>query len=533
MIGPVLDASGVAVTDCVVADFEGSVNGGDPAALNGSATLTHRGVGFYSLALTATDLATVGSFEVTINDTTNSCGMKELTVIEEAIYDALFAASANGFAGAAGSSTVTFSNTTIGTATNVTTVNGLAANVITAAATAADFGTEVGTAVWATAARTLTAATNITSSGSALTMTTGGYVRADLSSLANENELISTAASGNFSSFFDNASAPAAITLGDVATAAALATVDSEIGVIDGIVDTLTSDMAKVPKSDGTVAWNATAAAQIQSECNDALVGNHLDHLFQTTYDPASKPGVADALLNELVENDGGVARYTANALEQAPTGGSAPTVGQIADEVQTRTIAGVTLVTTTTNLTNLPTIPANWLTAAGTAADFTTEIQSGLATAASIAALNNLSAAQVNAEVDTALADYDPPTRAELTTDTNSVLTAVGDVPTNAELTAALASADDAVLAAIAALNNVSNASVATAVLTTAMTEAYRSTGGTGTVAQLLYEIIAHLGESSISGTTKTLKKLDGSTTAKTYTLNDATTPTAITETT
>lgn len=39
-------------------------------------------------------------------------------------------------------------------------------------------------------------------------------------------------------------------------------------------------------------------------------------------------------------------------------------------------------------------------------AASAVTEIQSGLATAASIAALNNLSAAQVNAEVDTALAD-------------------------------------------------------------------------------------------------------------------------------
>jgi hypothetical protein len=96
MVGPVLDASGVAVTDCVVADFEGSVNGGDPAALNGSATLTHRGVGFYSLALTATDLATVGSFEVTINDTVNACPVKELTVIEEAVYDALFAAGATG-----------------------------------------------------------------------------------------------------------------------------------------------------------------------------------------------------------------------------------------------------------------------------------------------------------------------------------------------------------------------------------------------------------------------------------------------------
>jgi len=70
-------------------------------------------------------------------------------------------------------------------------------------------------------------------------------------------------------------------------------------------------------------------------------------------------------------------------------------------------------------------------------------------------------------------------------------------------------------------------------AIWTTALTEAYRATGATGTPAQLLYEILAHLGEASISGTTKTLKKLDGSTTAKTYTLDSATTPTSITETT
>lgn len=68
---------------------------------------------------------------------------------------------------------------------------------------------------------------------------------------------------------------------------------------------------------------------------------------------------------------------------------------------------------------------------------------------------------------------------------------------------------------------------------LATALTEAYRSTGATGTLAQLLYEILAHLGEHTISGTTKTTKKLDGSTTAKTYTLDDDTNPTSITETT
>ena len=45
----------------------------------------------------------------------------------------------------------------------------------------------------------------------------------------------------------------------------------------------------------------------------------------------------------------------------------------------------------------------------------------------AAIAALNNLSAAQVNTEVDTALSDYDPPIRSELTTDINSVLARIG----------------------------------------------------------------------------------------------------------
>jgi hypothetical protein len=56
-----------------------------------------------------------------------------------------------------------------------------------------------------------------------------------------------------------------------------------------------------------------------------------------------------------------------------------------------TNKVQGVVLVDTTTNLTNLPTIPANWLTAAGTAADFTTEIQAGLATAAALATVDGI----------------------------------------------------------------------------------------------------------------------------------------------
>lgn len=51
-----------------------------------------------------------------------------------------------------------------------------------------------------------------------------------------------------------------------------------------------------------------------------------------------------------------------------------------------TNKVQGVVLVDTATTLTNLPAITANWLTAAGTAGDFTTEIQNGLATAAALA---------------------------------------------------------------------------------------------------------------------------------------------------
>jgi len=76
-------------------------------------------------------------------------------------------------------------------------------------------------------------------------------------------------------------------------------------------------------------ALAADALTEIQASADAALVANHLDHLFKTDYDPASKPGTATALLNELVESDGGVSRYTENALEQAPsgTGASAATI--------------------------------------------------------------------------------------------------------------------------------------------------------------------------------------------------------------
>lgn len=60
--------------------------------------------------------------------------------------------------------------------------------------------------------------------------------------------------------------------------------------------------------------------------------------------------------------------------------------------------------------------------------------------------------------------------------------------------------------------------------------TESYAAHNSVPTPIQALMEMLAMLTEKSVASTTLTTKKRDGSTTARTYSLNDATTPTAIT---
>ncbi len=70
----------------------------------------------------------------------------------------------------------------------------------------------------------------------------------------------------------------------------------------------------------------------------------------------------------------------------------------------------------------------------------------------------------------------------------------------------------------------------ITTSMLTTAMTEAYAADGAAPTLAQALFAIQQFLQERAVSSTTLTVKKLDGSTTALTFTLDSATAPTSIT---
>jgi hypothetical protein len=94
-----------------------------------------------------------------------------------------------------------------------------------------------------------------------------------------------------------------------------------------------------------------------------------------------------------------------------------------------------------------------------------------------------------------------------------------------------ASAIATDAIGAAELAADAVTE--IVAGVLTSAMTEAYPTDGSTMTVAQALYLIAQSIGEFSVSGTTVTVKKVDGTTTAATYTLDSSTAPTSRTRAT
>jgi hypothetical protein len=65
------------------------------------------------------------------------------------------------------------------------------------------------------------------------------------------------------------------------------------------------------------------------------------------------------------------------------------------------------------------------------------------------------------------------------------------------------------------------------------ALTESYAADGAAATPAQLLYALLSVLSEFAIAGTTITCKKLDGTTTSMTFTLNSATAPTSRTRAT
>jgi hypothetical protein len=279
------------------------------------------------------------------------------------------------------------------------------------------------------------------------------------------------------------------------ATAAALATLDD---ILDTEFPALTTEVGKIPKSDGSASWNATALAAIQSEANDALVANHLDHLI----------GVADP--GGVVANNSFLAKLVSKSA----------------------TAAFSDYVNTTDSLQALrDNMPANFnglvIDASGVVS---ADLQEILGYTLGSGVTGNTDRIGDNFEEFFFNNETQTSSRLDDIETTKTYLaTNLGLLGANA--TEAGGTGDH--LTALATQASVDAVPTVTEIWTTALTEAYRATGATGTGAQLLYELLANLINFANSGTTKTVTKLDKSTTAKTYTYDDGTTPTAIEETT
>ena len=284
-----------------------------------------------------------------------------------------------------------------------------------------------------------------------------------------------------------------------VVSAGAITTSGGKVSEV-ALVDTLTTYTSNTPQSgDAYARLGAPAGAS-------------------TAADIAAIKSDTGTILTDV--NTGAGAIYTRLG---APAGASmsadiaainAKTTNLPAQPASVSNITGGT-ITTVTNLTNAP-----------TSGDFTATMKTSIGTAVAASAVASVTG-NVGGNVTGSVGSI-----SGVTFPAHFSLLAIdggGDVTFNNTVIATVTNLTNAPTAGD--LTAAMKTSVSTAVLTTAMTEAYAAKNGTLTVAQALYGLTQQMGEQSITGTTMTVKKRDQATTAKTYTLNDASNPTAITE--
>lgn len=230
------------------------------------------------------------------------------------------------------------------------------------------------------------------------------------------------------------------------------------------------AELAKVPKSDSTVTWNSTALASINAECDTAL----------TDYD-----GPTNTELN-------------------ARTLLAADYFDPAAD-----TVANVTTVATTTTNTDMRGTDSALLASSAPTnfSDLSISVTTGL-----------VDITQTGADKVWSTAARTITAATNITSDASAINTTSGVVDTVNIVNTTTTNTD---------------AITVSDVLTTQMTEAYAADGVAPTLAQAIFAIQQWLQERSTAATTVTVKKIDGSTSAMTFTLDDATTPTSITRAT
>jgi hypothetical protein len=93
LVGPVLDASGVAVTTAVIGDFTLTKHG-TSAAMSGN-TISHSHNGHYAITLTTGNTDTIGRLTISVNNTAQAMPVFRWDICQPTVYDALFTNAVN------------------------------------------------------------------------------------------------------------------------------------------------------------------------------------------------------------------------------------------------------------------------------------------------------------------------------------------------------------------------------------------------------------------------------------------------------
>lgn len=493
LLGPFVDDTdgATAETGLTIAntDIRLSKNGGNMAAKN-SGGGTHDENGWYTITLDATDTNTVGRLQVSCKVAGALAVWMEFQVLEEDIYDALIGASAAGFDSNQRVDVGEWLGTAVTSGTGGPDVNVNAISDDTTAATNAEAFFD-GTG-YAGTGNTIPTVTSVTNQVTANTTQIEGVDATDQ---------INAACDASIETYGLDHLISAAVVGTDVA--------DNSI-------------VAQLVSASATADWddydNTNESLGHLASDTDTIITSvsNIDSLFVGATSAVNDPGAAATTtvfntdLNEVDDfwNDATIV-FTSGALQ-----GQSRVIADFANTNGTITLDEA--------LTSAPADNVTFQIRIDHTHTKTQIAQAILSEDASSFTTNSTLGAIVN--------DWEDGGRLDVILDARmaeaSINTTGGAVDTVTSVTngVTVSTISDGAIGADA---------VADIFSTTTIAEAYAADGAAGTPAQLLYLIQQHLTEFAVGGTTWTTKKLDGSTTAATFTLDDGTSPTSLTRAT
>ena len=310
LVGPVLDASGVAVTTAVIGDFTLSKNG-TSAAMSGN-TISHSHNGHYAITLTTGNTDTIGRLTISVNNTAQAMPVFRWDICQPTVYDALFTNAVN---------------TTGGIPAATAAITALAGAVSTYAG-----GDTAGTT------------TLLTRLPSAITLTAGRVT-------ANTDQWGGVAVTGM-----------------------PMPTYTQPTGFLAAAFPAVVSSYAG-----GAVA---SVSGSVGSVTSPVTVGTNNDKTgYSLTVTPPTADAIADAVWDEIMSThtvNGSYGSHVVRAANQNQNTVAITGSQHIAADVHELQAAVITA----------DKFAANWLTAAGTAADYITELQTAIGTAANQTAI-------------------------------------------------------------------------------------------------------------------------------------------------